>query len=143
VAGGRRRLQDRRARLSRTGLDGIAKRWSSSSPNAIGTRHRPRFAHDHIVALHVAFADVAVRDRVKQAGGTWNPERRVWQLRYDRVVALGLTGRIVAEPRIQWWMPGAERRASSADAPTLSRYRCLHLPLDARDLVEDDGVAAE
>jgi hypothetical protein len=60
-----------------------------------------RFAHDHIVGLRVAFADVAVRHRVKQAGATWNPERRVWQLRYDRVVALGLTGRIVAEPGIQ------------------------------------------
>jgi hypothetical protein len=57
--------------------------------------------HDYIVALRVAFADVAVRHRVKQAGGMWNPERRVWQLRYDRVVALGLTGRIVADPRIQ------------------------------------------
>jgi len=42
---------------------------------------RPRFAHDQIVGLRVAFADVAVRDRVKQAGGTWNPERRIWQLR--------------------------------------------------------------
>jgi hypothetical protein len=59
---------------------------------------RPPFAHDQIVGLRVAIADVAVRDRVKQAGGTWNPERRVWQLRYDRVVALGLTSRIVDEP---------------------------------------------
>ena len=59
---------------------------------------RPRFAPDQIVGLRVAFADVPVRDRVKQAGGTWNPERRVWQLRYDRVVALGLNGRIVDEP---------------------------------------------
>ncbi len=58
---------------------------------------RPRFAHDQIVGLRVAFADVAVRDQVKQAGGTWNPERRVWQLRYDRVVALGLNSRIVDE----------------------------------------------
>jgi hypothetical protein len=56
---------------------------------------RPRFAHDQIVGLRVAFADVAVRDQVKQAEGTWNPERRVWQLRYDRVVALGLHSRIV------------------------------------------------
>ena len=76
---------------------------------------RPRFAHDQIVGLRVAFADVAVRDRVKQAGGTWNPERRVWQLRYDRVVALGLHSRIVDEPasntrsraeRISMQMPG-------------------------------------
>jgi len=35
---------------------------------------RPRFAHDQIVGLRVAFADMAVRDRVKQAGGTLNPE---------------------------------------------------------------------
>jgi hypothetical protein len=53
---------------------------------------------DRLVDLRVAFADVAVRERVKQAGGTWNPERRVWQLRYDYVVALGLTNRIVSGP---------------------------------------------
>jgi hypothetical protein len=57
---------------------------------------RPRFPHDQIVALQVAFAEV--RKLVKQAGGTWNPERKVWLLRYDRVVALGLNGRIVDEP---------------------------------------------
>jgi hypothetical protein len=37
---------------------------------------------------------VAFRDRVKQAGGTWNPQRSVWELREDRVVALGLEDRI-------------------------------------------------
>jgi len=52
-----------------------------------GTKEpRPRFAHDRLVTLRVAFADVAVRDWVKQAGATWDPERRVRQLRYDRVV---------------------------------------------------------
>ena len=58
---------------------------------------RPSIALDQIVGLRVAFAEVAVRDRVKQAGGTWNPERRLWQLRYDRVVALDLNHRIVNE----------------------------------------------
>jgi len=43
---------------------------------------RPRFAHDQIVGLRVAFADMAVRDRVKQAGGTRS----------------GLPNRIVDEP---------------------------------------------
>ena len=62
---------------------------------------RSRFAPDQVVALRVAFADVAVRHRVKQAGGTWNPEQRVWRLRYDRVVALGLHARIVHEPCIR------------------------------------------
>ncbi|MBI4245794.1 MAG: hypothetical protein HY614_01265, partial [Candidatus Rokubacteria bacterium] len=68
---------------------------------------RPRFARDQIVGLRVAFADVAVRDRVKRAGGTWNPARRVWQVRYDRVVALGLTSRIVAEPASNSGCPGS------------------------------------
>ena len=58
---------------------------------------RPPFAHDQSVALRVPFADVAVRDRVKQAGGRWNPQRRVWELRYDRTVALGLEDRIVPD----------------------------------------------
>jgi hypothetical protein len=56
---------------------------------------QPRFAHDQIVGLRVAFADLAIRERVKQAGAAWSPERRVWQLRYDRVVAQGLTTRII------------------------------------------------
>jgi hypothetical protein len=58
---------------------------------------RRRFADDQVVGLHVPFADVAVGALVKQACGRWNPERRVWQLRYDRVVAPGLNTRIVDE----------------------------------------------
>jgi len=54
-----------------------------------------RFVPSQIVGLRVAFAEVAVRAQVKQAGGTWNPDRRVWQLRHDRAVALGLDSRIV------------------------------------------------
>jgi hypothetical protein len=34
---------------------------------------------------------------VRQAGGKWNPARRVWELSYDRAVALGLKDRIVPE----------------------------------------------
>jgi hypothetical protein len=55
----------------------------------------PRFAPDHVVGLRISFADGAARDRLKRAGATWNPDQRVWQLRNDRVVALGLARRIV------------------------------------------------
>jgi hypothetical protein len=82
---------------------------------------RPRFAHDQIVGLRVAFADVAARDRVKQAGETWNPERRVWQLRYDRVVALGLSSRIVDEPASNSRCPGSSGENLPADARAPSR----------------------
>ena len=82
---------------------------------------RPRFAHNQIVALRVTFADVAVRHRVKQAGGTWNPERRVWQLRYDRVAALGLNSRIVDEPASNSGCPGSNGGNLRADARAPSR----------------------
>ena len=82
---------------------------------------RPRFAPDQIVGLRVAFADVAVRDRVKQAGGRWNPARRVWPLRYARVVALGLNRRIVDEPASNRGCPGSSGEHLHADARTPSR----------------------
>ena len=82
---------------------------------------RPRLPDDCVVALRVAFADVAARERVKQAGGTWNPERRVWRLRYDRVVALGLTSRIIDEPASTSGCSGWGGENLHADAPTPSR----------------------
>src|SRR5712691_4988639 len=81
----------------------------------------PRFAHDQIVGLRVAFADVALRERVKQAGGTWNPERRVWRLRYDRVVALRLNSRIVDEPASNSGCPASSGENLHADARAPSR----------------------
>jgi hypothetical protein len=82
---------------------------------------QPRLAADQIVALRVAFADVAVRARLKQAGGAWNSVRRLWQLRYDRVIALGLTSRIVVdEPASDRGCPGANREHRRADAPAAS-----------------------
>jgi hypothetical protein len=81
---------------------------------------QPRTAPDHLVELRVAFADVVVRQRVKQAGGTWNPERRLWQLRYDRVVALGLTSRIVDDGASNAGCSAAPGMPPHADAPPTS-----------------------
>jgi hypothetical protein len=81
---------------------------------------RPRVPHDQVVGIRVAFSEVGVRDRVKQSGGTWNPERRIWQLRYDRVVALGLSGRIVDEPASSR-CPSSSAANLQADAPAASR----------------------
>jgi len=82
---------------------------------------RPRLAPDQTVGLRIAFAETAVRDRVKQAGGTWNPDRKVWRPRYDRVLALGLNDRIVDEPASS---DGCRTRTDEnlrPDAPTTSR----------------------
>jgi hypothetical protein len=57
----------------------------------------PRFTADTIVGVRIGFAEVDMRERVKQAGGKWNRSRKVWELRYDQVVALTLEARIVEE----------------------------------------------
>jgi hypothetical protein len=50
----------------------------------------PRLAGDAMVGGRVGFAEEELRDQVKQAGGKWNRQRKVWEMRYDQVVALKL-----------------------------------------------------
>ena len=57
----------------------------------------PRVTADTIVGVRVGFAEGEMRERVKQAGGKWDRRRKVWELRYDQVVALKLEARIVKE----------------------------------------------
>lgn len=47
-----------------------------------------------IVGLRVALNEVALQRQIKQAGGTWNREKRVWDIPFDQAVALGLKDRI-------------------------------------------------
>ena len=53
-----------------------------------------RLSGETLVGIRVAFKEVELQRQVKQAGGKWNPGRRVWEMRYDRAVALGLKDRI-------------------------------------------------
>jgi hypothetical protein len=48
-----------------------------------------------IVGLQVGYREMKLRNKVKRAGGKWNPKRRVGEMRYDRVVELGLEEWIV------------------------------------------------
>ncbi len=48
-----------------------------------------------LVWVRVALPEVEVRRQVKRAGGRWDPHRGMWALRYEQVVALGLSERIV------------------------------------------------
>ena len=57
----------------------------------------PRLTADTIVGVRVDVAEGEMRERVKQAGGKWDRRRKVWELRYDQVVALKLEARIVKE----------------------------------------------
>ncbi|MBN1937456.1 MAG: hypothetical protein JW934_22555 [Anaerolineae bacterium] len=50
-----------------------------------------------MVGVLVAREETELRTQVKAEGGHWNPERQVWELRYDRVKRLGLEGRLVRD----------------------------------------------
>ena len=56
--------------------------------------HPSQRSADSVVRVRIAWSEAEVRRQVKSAGGRWNPQRGVWELRYERVVALGLEGRI-------------------------------------------------
>jgi len=47
-----------------------------------------------MVGVRVEFREVSLQQQVKLAGGRWNPARRVWELRRDQVLKLGLKDRI-------------------------------------------------
>lgn len=49
-----------------------------------------------IVDLQIAIGETELRNRVKKAGGKWNPQKQVWHLPYREVLELELTERIVA-----------------------------------------------
>jgi hypothetical protein len=66
---------------------------------------QPRFADDQIVGLRVAYEEIEIRERVKQAGGTW-------------------TGRAASGS----WPMATPSGSASATASSPSQ----HLPLDAR-----------
>jgi hypothetical protein len=58
--------------------------------NAIETRKR--------VPLRIGYAERELHIKIKEAGGSWNPKNKVWELSYQNAVALGLKDRIISLP---------------------------------------------
>ena len=52
---------------------------------------------DEVVGVRVAYGEYELGKRVKRAGGYWNRERQLWELRYQAVVMLGLEDRMIRE----------------------------------------------
>ncbi len=55
----------------------------------------PQPRRDAVVAVRVNWGEAEIARQVKRAGGKWNAQKRVWKLRYDQVVRLGLQSRLV------------------------------------------------
>ncbi|MDF1551897.1 MAG: hypothetical protein P1P84_02490, partial [Deferrisomatales bacterium] len=47
--------------------------------------------------VQVAWHEKPLREKLKKHGGQWDPARKLWSLRYNAVVYLGLEDRIVVE----------------------------------------------
>lgn len=52
------------------------------------------FAANAIVGVRVQLAEVDIQRLVKQAGGKWNPARKLCDMRYDQAIKLKLKDRI-------------------------------------------------
>lgn len=46
-------------------------------------------------SVRIEYSESELRKQVKAAGGTWNREKKVWEIAYKDVLALGLTDRVV------------------------------------------------
>ena len=59
-------------------------------PSATARRER--------VPVRIALQETVLREKVKAAGGRWDPEKRVWILPMEQVLQLGLTNRVEGRP---------------------------------------------
>lgn len=60
-------------------------------PSATARRER--------VPVRIEVHEVKLREKVKAAGGRWDPEKRVWHLPMEQVLQLGLSGRVAEAGR--------------------------------------------
>ena len=49
---------------------------------------------DAMVGVKVELEEVKLQKQLRQAGGKWNRQLRLWEIRYDQAVALDLQARI-------------------------------------------------
>ena len=58
---------------------------------------RKRRRDSDLVAVTVGFAEKEMRERLKGAGGKWDPEQKVWLVTYGAIRGTNLAKRIVAD----------------------------------------------
>ena len=61
------------------------------------TPPQPQYAADTLVPLRIEAADMPMRFQAKAAGGRWNPEKKLWFVKYDKIVGTPLEKHIQAD----------------------------------------------
>ena len=64
----------------------VEEYWRASKPSP---------QNEDLVSSVGTFPETALQQQVKQRGGRWNPQRGLWEVRYQHVLALGLQARII------------------------------------------------
>ena len=93
--------------------------------------------------MRVPFGEVAVRERVRQAAGKWNRDRKLWELRDDQAAALELAGRIVQEPASTSGCQEERAEYLYVDASAAIQMEMLAYTGGCQHLVLDVGVAVQ
>jgi hypothetical protein len=52
---------------------------------------------DRRVEIQIGFGETELREKVKNAGGFWNPDKKAWVLSYHKVLQMGLERRVKDE----------------------------------------------
>ncbi len=58
---------------------------------------KPRYAADTLVPLQIRVDDMSMRQEAKAAGGRWNPEKRLWFVKYGRIAGTPLEKHIYVD----------------------------------------------
>ncbi len=61
------------------------------------TPSSPQYAADALVPLHINASDMPMRFQAKTAGGRWNPEKRLWFVRYGNIAGTPLEKHIYVD----------------------------------------------
>lgn len=56
-----------------------------------------RFRDEDMVPIIVAYTEKVLRDKLKAAGGRWDPEEKVWHVAYGTIRGTELEGRILKD----------------------------------------------
>jgi len=67
--------------------------WAVDTPAV----HKEPLLPDRRLGVRLEFSESDLRQQVKARGAIWRPRQKLWEMRYEDIVALGLESRVVAE----------------------------------------------
>jgi len=71
--------------------------WRTEPPAAAKTGP---LTQSQRLPVRIDYRESELREKVKATGGIWRPRQKLWEMRYEDIVALGLESRVVAEDEL-------------------------------------------